>query len=79
MQISISFISCIIAGLLFWVLLLLARHERLMLTILPKRVIRLLSSGHTYVEPFNMVTVLFSDIVSYTSLSASLQPGELGK
>ena len=44
---------------------------------LPDRVVDVLALGRKYGEPFKMVTVLFSDIVSYTNLSSELHPDEL--
>lgn len=51
------------------------QHYTLLRKMLPKKVIRLLhSKGGMFVESFDNVTILFSDIVSYTSLAASMEP-----
>jgi len=47
--------------------------------VLPSKVVKVLKRGHSYNERFKCVTVLFSDIVSYTDLSASVDAIEVVK
>jgi class 3 adenylate cyclase len=51
------------------------QHYMLLRKMLPKKVIRKLHRhGGMFVESFDNVTVLFSDIVSYTSMAATMEP-----
>ena len=52
-------------------------HYRLLRSMLPKRAIKKLSSSKQVVEYFDEVTIYFSDLVGYTSMSSSMHPVEL--
>jgi len=55
-----------------------ARSEKLLLNILPPKVAEeLKNTGHTVPQLFPSVTVLFSDLVEFTSQSAAMTPTEL--
>ncbi|KAG2423907.1 hypothetical protein HXX76_014960 [Chlamydomonas incerta] len=49
-------------------------HMWLLQAMLPKKVIAALRRGEDYAEAFESVTVLFSDIVSYTTLASQMEP-----
>lgn len=53
------------------------QHMWLLQAALPAKVIETLSRGDDYVEGFESVTVLFSDIVSYTVMAAQMEPLEV--
>ena len=70
------------AAFAFTILMLLVlvskkEHERLLGKLLPPHAIRKLRKGRTVVEKYNMVTIFFSDIVGYTSMSAEMSPEEV--
>ncbi|GIL49893.1 hypothetical protein Vafri_6202 [Volvox africanus] len=67
----------LVAVLVFAFMVSRERHQLLMKAMLPEKVIRRLTSGRTYAQPFSSVTILFSDIVSYTNLSSELSPHEV--
>ncbi|GFR45757.1 hypothetical protein Agub_g7172 [Astrephomene gubernaculifera] len=49
-------------------------HMWLLQAMLPKKVIATLRRGEEYAEAFECVTVLFSDIVSYTTIASGMEP-----
>ncbi|PNH09963.1 Atrial natriuretic peptide receptor 2 [Tetrabaena socialis] len=49
-------------------------HMWLLQAMLPDKVIAALRRGEDYAEAFENVTILFSDIVSYTSLASTIEP-----
>lgn len=54
------------------------RHEKLLLNILPKPIVGRLNDGETPIaDRFDEVTVLFSDLVGFTEMSARLTPTRL--
>ncbi len=54
------------------------KSERLLLNVLPKPIADQLKAGHeTIADDFSNVTVLFSDIVNFTSRAATVKPIEL--
>ncbi len=60
--------------------LLQAEHptsERLLLNVLPKEIVPALKQGRSAAETFDSASILFADIVGFTSLSAQLSPGEM--
>ncbi|KAG2492733.1 hypothetical protein HYH03_008899 [Edaphochlamys debaryana] len=64
-----------------WIALTLAiilinrrEHMWLLQAMLPDKVIAALRRGEDYAEAFECVTVLFSDIVSYTTIASSMEP-----
>jgi class 3 adenylate cyclase len=54
------------------------RHENLLLNILPKPIVGRLNSGETLIaDRFEEVSVLFSDLVGFTEMSARITPTRL--
>ncbi len=52
-----------------------AKHERLLLNILPRQIVGRLNDGETLIaDRFSNVTVMFSDLVGFTGMSARLPP-----
>ncbi|PNH02291.1 Soluble guanylate cyclase gcy-31 [Tetrabaena socialis] len=67
--------SAAVSLLVLWLLVSRERHDMLLCSMLPKRVIKQLHSGRNVVENFPApVTVLFSDIVSYCEVASQLTP-----
>ncbi|GLC63945.1 hypothetical protein PLESTF_000101600 [Pleodorina starrii] len=67
--------SCAVSLLVLWLLVSREQHNRLLRAMLPRKVIRQLQSGaQSIAEHFGSVTVLFSDIVGYTSVASQLTP-----
>ncbi len=55
-----------------------ARSERLLLNVLPQRIIDRLEAGETRIaDRYDGVSVLFSDVVGFTEISARLEPAVL--
>lgn len=69
---AVCVLSFFLALLLFLVLVKQRQHTRLLTSIVPKEVVPYLEAGRTYAKSFENVTVLFSDIVGYTSMSSHL-------
>jgi class 3 adenylate cyclase len=56
----------------------MAKHERLLLNILPKQIVGRLNDGETVIaDRFDDVSVLFSDIVDFTRISSDMAPDRL--
>lgn len=52
-----------------------AKHERLLLNILPQQIVARLNAGETLIaDRFSDVTVMFADLVGFTGMSARLPP-----
>ncbi|PNH12995.1 Soluble guanylate cyclase 88E [Tetrabaena socialis] len=68
--------SVLVSVLVLWLLVTREKHDMLLTAMLPPKVIRRLQRGeNTVVEEFREpVTILFSDIVSYTNLASQLSP-----
>jgi adenylate cyclase len=70
--------STILSGLLRDLEIERARSHQLLLNVLPQRIIDRLNAGETLIaDGHNDVTVLFSDIVGFTTISAETSPAEL--
>jgi adenylate cyclase len=55
-----------------------ARSERLLLNVLPQRIVDRLAAGETLIaDRHDPVTVLFGDVVGFTEISARLSPADL--
>jgi guanylate cyclase len=54
-----------------------ATSERLLINVLPKEIVPALKQGRAAAEHFDSASILFADIVGFTSLSAQLTPGEM--
>ena len=50
------------------------QHKNLLYKIMPQRAIQKLQRGQTVVEHYNIVTIFFSDIVSFTSIAGEMSP-----
>ncbi|GIM13036.1 hypothetical protein Vretimale_16237 [Volvox reticuliferus] len=70
-------LSLLLSLLLFLVLVNRRQHMRLLHAMIPKKVVSTLRRGKIFTESFEVVTVLFSDIVAYTTMSAHMQPIEV--
>ncbi|KAG2490148.1 hypothetical protein HYH03_011452 [Edaphochlamys debaryana] len=67
--------SLAVALLVLWLLLSRAQHDRLLRAMLPPKVIKQLQSGETAIaQEYGNVTILFSDIVGYTTVASQLSP-----
>lgn len=69
--------SCVFTVLLMMVLVSKTQHERLLHRMMPESAIKKLRRGKTIVEKYSMVTVFFSDIVGYTTMSSEMKPLEV--
>ncbi|GLI59716.1 hypothetical protein VaNZ11_001574 [Volvox africanus] len=70
-------LSLLLSVLLFLVLVNRRQHMRLLHAMIPKKVVSTLRRGKIFTESFEVVTVLFSDIVAYTTMSAQMAPIEV--
>src|SRR4029077_9291279 len=70
--------STILSGLLRDLEVERARSHRLLLNVLPQRIIDRLNAGETLIaDGHDNVTVLFSDIVGFTTISSATPPADL--
>jgi hypothetical protein len=76
---AVVIVSFILSFLLFLLIVKQRQHTNLLTAIVPKQVIPYLSAGKTYAKGFEYLTVLFSDIVGYTSMSANLTAEEVAE
>lgn len=75
---AVVIISVFAALLLLLLLKAQRQHYSLLRRMLPAKVISKLQSGSgMFVESFDCVSVLFSDIVSYTSMAAAMSPQQV--
>jgi len=72
-------ISIIICGMTFVCMFQRRKYIWLVKSMLPSKVVKVLRKGGSYMEDFSCVTVLFSDIVSYTTMAASIEAKEVVK
>uniref|UniRef100_A0A7S0RWD2 Guanylate cyclase domain-containing protein n=1 Tax=Pyramimonas obovata TaxID=1411642 RepID=A0A7S0RWD2_9CHLO len=68
-----SFLSCFVVS----VVVNRRRHRWLLQSMLPQRALPHIVHGKNFVEAFSNVTIVFSDIVSYTTISAQLSAFEV--
>jgi len=54
-------------------------HRNLLYKVMPRRAIAKLHRGQTVLDKFNLVTMFFSDIVGFTSMSGSMRPIQVMK
>ncbi|GIL62924.1 hypothetical protein Vafri_17126 [Volvox africanus] len=70
--------SALISLLVMWLLVSKEQHNRLLKAMLPRKVIQQLQAGEVPIaEEYDMVTVLFSDIVGYTCVTSQLSPRQV--
>ncbi|KXZ48227.1 hypothetical protein GPECTOR_29g131 [Gonium pectorale] len=67
-------VSLWVAGAMAVIMINRREHMWLLQAMLPKKVIAALRRGEDYAEAFECVTVLFSDIVSYTTIASAMEP-----
>ncbi|PNH04275.1 Soluble guanylate cyclase 88E, partial [Tetrabaena socialis] len=67
--------STLVSLLVLWLLMSKEQHNSLLREMLPKKVIRQLQKGDNAIaQQFDCVTILFSDIVGYTTVASKLTP-----
>ncbi|PNW73039.1 hypothetical protein CHLRE_14g616450v5 [Chlamydomonas reinhardtii] len=71
--------SFVVSGLLFGLLINSNRHRSLLEAMFPKKVLAPLQQGKNFSEEFDSVTILFTDIVAYTTLSGQMKPIEVAE
>ncbi|GIL74056.1 hypothetical protein Vretifemale_3970 [Volvox reticuliferus] len=73
--------SVVVSALVLWLMLTREKHNRLLRAMLPRKVIQQLQKGQqTVVEEYHdPVTILFTDIVSYTEVASQLTPLQVVK
>lgn len=67
-------VSLAISLLTFFTLVFYTRRRMLLLSMLPKRALQQVDRGNNFMEHFSNVTVLFSDIVSFTTMASEMSP-----
>ncbi|KAG2441193.1 hypothetical protein HYH02_010037 [Chlamydomonas schloesseri] len=73
--VTVVVLGCLWISITLAIILINRReHMWLLQAMLPKKVISALRRGEDYAEAFESVTVLFSDIVSYTTLASQMEP-----
>ncbi|GLI71750.1 hypothetical protein VaNZ11_017069 [Volvox africanus] len=61
-------VSLALSGFFFAVLFNYWRHWSMLMSMLPEKVIRVLGTGSNYYQHFDCVTVLYADVVRYTTV-----------
>ncbi|EED89210.1 predicted protein [Thalassiosira pseudonana CCMP1335] len=54
-------------------------HRNLLYKVMPRRAIAKLHRGQTVLEKFNLVTIFFSDIIGFTSITGNMNPIQVMK
>ncbi len=77
---SISVIlSVVLSLLLLSILVEKQQHKNLLQEILPAKALNSLQKSGMFVQEFPLVTIFFSDIIGFTSMSAEMQPIQVMK
>jgi class 3 adenylate cyclase len=71
--------SLLVSISLFIMLVKRRQHIWLLESMLPRKVVTKLQRGHKYAENFDNVTIMFSDIVSYTTMTSTMTPLEVAQ
>ncbi|KAG2422347.1 hypothetical protein HXX76_016107 [Chlamydomonas incerta] len=71
--------SFVVSGLLFGLLVSSSRHRSLLQAMFPQKVLAPLQQGKNFSEEFESCTILFTDIVAYTTLSGQMKPIEVAE
>ena len=74
---AVVILCVILSSLLFFLIVKQSQHSDLLMSMVPKKVLRYLEAGRTYAEAFDNVSIIFSDIVSYTKMSSSMSAEEV--
>jgi class 3 adenylate cyclase/sensor domain CHASE-containing protein len=67
-------VSIAFSVVLLVILLEKQEHKNLLHEMLPKKALKKLARGGMVIDEYKMVTIFFSDIVGYTSMTADMQP-----
>lgn len=72
-------LSFVLSSMLMCILIEKRQHHNLLHEMLPAKALKKLEKGGVYVKEYSMVTICFSDIVGYTSMSADMRPIQVMK
>jgi class 3 adenylate cyclase len=72
-------LSMLLSSMLMCILIEKRQHRNLLHEMLPAQALKKLETGSVYVKEYSMVTICFSDIVGYTTLSADMRPIQVMK
>ncbi len=75
----IVIMSCLVSISLFIMFIKRRQHLWLLHSMLPLKVLECLQHGQQYAETFDNVTIMFSDIVSYTTMASHMTPLEVAE
>ncbi|KAK3251527.1 hypothetical protein CYMTET_39135 [Cymbomonas tetramitiformis] len=75
--VSVAIIALYLGAILTMMVVNKRRHKKLLQSMLPTKTLPYIERGRNFCEQFSTITVLFSDIVSYTSMAAEMSPLEV--
>jgi class 3 adenylate cyclase len=74
---AVVLLCIILSTLLFFLMVKQSQHSALLMSMVPSKVVRYLEAGRTYAESFDNVSIIFTDIVSYTKMSSMMTAEEV--